>query len=139
MKSLPGLLATHALVLGTFIFATGDCRAEGDDVFQTGSEFAKQVAGQGTGTLQNTNPATVLPNYTDNPKEKGYYGGVTAGDANNLKTDGGTAWSQTEVGQAVTDSVLKNPKEPISHDAPFIQAGKEIEGKAESIVGKTGP
>ena len=139
VKSLPGLLATHALVLGTFIFATGDCRAEGDDVFQTGSEFAKQIAGQGTGTLQNTNPANVLPNYTDNPKEKGYYGGVTAGDANNLKTDGGTAWGQTEVGQAVTDSVLKNPKEPISHDAPFIQAGKEIEGKAESIVGKTGP
>ncbi|MBH3000578.1 type-F conjugative transfer system mating-pair stabilization protein TraN [Serratia marcescens] len=139
VKSLPGLLATHALVLGTFIFAVGDCRAEGDDVFQTGSEFAKQVAGQGSDTLQNTNPANVLPNYTDNPKEKGYYGGVTAGDAGQLKSDGTTAWGTTEVGKAVNESFLNNPKEPISHDAPFIQAGKEIEGKAESIVGKTGP
>lgn len=57
---------------------------------------------------------------------------MKANDASNLKTDGGNAWNQT-------DSVMKNPKEPISHDAPFIQAVKDIADKADSIVGKTGP
>lgn len=138
-KSLTPLLMLHALVLATLMGAVRECRAEGDDIYRQGSDFANQIGGQGTGAIAGMKPGEVIPNYTDNPKEKGYYGGVKANDASNLKTDGGNAWSQTEVGQAVTDSVMKNPKEPISHDAPFIQAGKDIADKADSIVGKTGP
>lgn len=139
IKALTPLLILHALVLATLMGAVRECRAEGDDIYRQGSDFANQIGGQGTGTIEGMKPGEVIPNYTDNPQEKGYYGGVKANDANNLKTDGGNAWSQTEVGQAVTDSVMKNPKEPISHDAPFIQAGKDITDKADSIVGKTGP
>lgn len=128
-KSLTPLLMLHALVLATLMGAVRECRAESDDIYRQGSDFANQIGGQGTGTIEGMKPGEVIPNYTDNPQEKGYYGGVKANDASNLKTDGGNAWSQTEVGKAVTDSVMKNPKEPISHDAPSSRRARTLRTK----------
>lgn len=131
--------AWRALWLAALMAVAPEGLAEGDDVYRAGNAFADALSGQGVSTLETMKPAEVIPNYTDRPPEKGYYDGVQANDANRLKTDGSTAWGQTDVGKAVTESVIKNPKEPISPDAPFIQTGREIADKADSIVGKTGP
>lgn len=131
--------AWRALWLAALMALAPEGVAEGDDVYRAGNAFAGALSGQGLSTLETMKPAEVIPNYTDRPPEKGYYDGVQANDANRLKTDGSTAWGQTDVGKAVTGSVIKNPNEPISPDAPFIQAGREIADKADSIVGKTGP
>lgn len=131
--------AWRALWLAALMAVAPDALAEGDDVYRAGNAFADHLSGQGVSALEKVKPAEVIPNYTDRPSEQGYYDGVQANDANRLKTDGNTAWGQTAVGKAVTESVIKNPREPISPDAPFIQAGREIADKADSIVGKTGP
>lgn len=114
--------------------AAGD---QGD--YREGADFARQVQGKGVEALKNAQPEQMIPNYSNSPKEKQYYGGVTAESDGALKNDGATAWSVSETGQTVNESVVNNPKEKLSPDAPFIQAGREIEGKAEHVVGKTGP
>ncbi|MEY0026344.1 hypothetical protein AB7W40_20375 [Providencia rettgeri] len=44
--------------------------------YKAGSEFANSLKNTGTDTIKNTNPADIIPNYTANPSESGYYGGV---------------------------------------------------------------
>lgn len=110
--------------------------ADGQTDYRAGADFAKQVQGQGERTLKDFNPATAIPNYTATPPQQAYYGGVTASDDSALKNQGSQHWSKSEVGKAVNDSVLNNPKEPISPDAPFIKAAQDVEKRADSIVGK---
>lgn len=138
-STLSLLLAMHFLVMGVFIAGTRTCLADSNTDYRSGADFAHQVAGQGTSTLQQVKPNDMLPNYTDNPQEKGYYSGVTATDANGLKQDGAKTWSTSEAGKAVNESVINNPAEPISTDAPFIQSGLETQANADKIVGQTGP
>ncbi|NCG53656.1 type-F conjugative transfer system mating-pair stabilization protein TraN [Serratia fonticola] len=127
-----------ALLLGTLIGATGVCLADANSEYSAGANYAHQLAGQGENALSQVNPGNIIPNYNANPSEKNYYGGVKAGDSTGLKNDGANAWTNTDVGKTVNESVLNNNAEPISPDAPFIKNGLDIQDKAESIVGNTG-
>ncbi|MFT2793869.1 type-F conjugative transfer system mating-pair stabilization protein TraN [Serratia sp. T13T92] len=115
-----------------------NAQTDADAQYKAGADFAREIKGKGDSSLNNFNPGDSIPNYTDSPGEKNYYGGVKATSDGTLKTDGSNAWSQTEAGKAVTDSMMNNPKEPISPDAPFIQSGKEVQSQADTIIGKTG-
>lgn len=127
----------HLVLLAVFlVFAKYAC-ADANSDYKAGSDFAKQVKGQGESTLKNFKPDSELPNYTANPGESKYYNGVSASGDKGLTQDGVNNWANSDVGQAVNDSVLNNPKEPISPDAPFIKAGKDTEGNADTIVGNT--
>lgn len=73
-----------------------------------------------------------------NPDETKYYGGVTAGGDGGLKNDGTTEWATGETGKTITESFMNKPKDILSPDAPFIQTGRDVVNRADSIVGNTG-
>nr|WP_072053797.1 type-F conjugative transfer system mating-pair stabilization protein TraN [Enterobacter hormaechei] len=112
--------------------------ASSDSDYKAGSDFAKQIKGQGESSLSNFNPSATLPGYTASPAETKYYGGVTATGDGALKADAATGWTTNEATKAVTDAFINNPKETISQDAPFITASKDVQGRADSIIGQTG-
>ena len=113
----------HLILLAVFLAFANYARADANSDYKAGSDFAKQIKGQGESTLKNFKPESELPNYSANPNESKYYGGVSAGGDKGLTSDGVNHWANSDVGKAVNDSVLNNPKEPISPDAPFITAG----------------
>lgn len=126
------LLALLALTFSAY------ARADANAQYKAGSDFAKQIKGQGESSLSNFNPSATLPGYTASPAETKYYGGVTATGDGALKADAATGWTTNEATKAVTDAFINNPKETISQDAPFITASKDVQGRADSIIGQTG-
>ncbi len=94
--------------------------------------------GQGTGSIQGFKPQESIPGYNANPDETKYYGGVTAGGDGGLKNDGTTEWATGETGKTITESFMNKPKDILSPDAPFIQTGRDVVNRADSIVGNTG-
>lgn len=126
------LLALLALTFSAY------ARADADAQYKAGSDFAKQIKGQGESSLSNFNPSATLPGYTASPAETKYYGGVTATGDGALKADAATGWTTNKATKAVTDAFINNPKETISQDAPFITASKDVQGRADSIIGQTG-
>ncbi|EDS3904374.1 type-F conjugative transfer system mating-pair stabilization protein TraN, partial [Salmonella enterica subsp. enterica serovar Typhimurium] len=100
--------------------------------------FAHQIKGQGTGSIRNFNPQESIPGYNANPDETKYYGGVTAGGDSGLKNDGTTQWATGETGKTITESFMNKPKDILSPDAPFIEKGRDVVNRADSIVGNTG-
>ncbi|WP_206602417.1 type-F conjugative transfer system mating-pair stabilization protein TraN [Chimaeribacter arupi] len=116
------------------ILLTGSSRANGD--YDAGSQYAGSVQSKGTQALTNFKPADNLPNYDAKPSESGYYGGVTI-PSTNLDTQGNQVLAGSEAGQAVTSSMLNNPAEAISMDAPFIAAGTDAQSTAESVTNGT--
>lgn len=107
--------------------------ANANDQYNAGSGYAGSIKDSSGKTITTFDPSAALPNYTANPTESGYYGGVTAGSTN-LDTQGNQALATSEAGKAIIDSILNNPKDPISMDAPFISAGSEAQANAESIT-----
>ncbi|EEN6895933.1 type-F conjugative transfer system mating-pair stabilization protein TraN, partial [Salmonella enterica subsp. enterica serovar Typhimurium] len=97
-----------------------------------------QIKGQGTGSIRNFNPQESIPGYNANPDETKYYGGVTAGGDSGLKNDGTTQWATGETGKTITESFMNKPKDILSPDAPFIEKGRDVVNRADSIVGNTG-
>ncbi len=63
---------------------------------------------------------------------------VTAGGDGGLKNDGTTEWATGETGKTITESFMNKPKDILSPDAPFIQTGRDVVNRADSIVGNTG-
>ncbi|WP_119005941.1 type-F conjugative transfer system mating-pair stabilization protein TraN, partial [Salmonella enterica] len=106
--------------------------------YRAGSDFAHQIKGQGTGSIRNFNPQESIPGYNANPDETKYYGGVTAGGDSGLKNDGTTQWATGETGKTITESFMNKPKDILSPDAPFIEKGRDVVNRADSIVGNTG-
>ncbi|EHC1183828.1 type-F conjugative transfer system mating-pair stabilization protein TraN [Salmonella enterica] len=106
--------------------------------YRAGSDFAHQIQGQGTGSIQGFNPQDSIPGYNANPDETKYYGGVTAGGDSGLKNDGTTQWATGETGKTITESFMNKPKDILSPDAPFIETGRDVINRADSIVGNTG-
>lgn len=107
--------------------------ANANDQYNAGSGYAGSIKDSSGKTITGFDPSAALPNYTANPTESGYYGGVTAGSTN-LDTQGNQALATSEAGKAITDSILNNPKDPISMDAPFISAGSEAQANAEGVT-----
>ncbi|HGF2662382.1 TPA: conjugal transfer protein TraN, partial [Escherichia coli] len=88
--------------------------------------------------IQSFNPQESIPGYNANPDETQYYGGVTAGGDGGLKNNGTTQWATSETGKTITESFMNKPKDILSPDAPFIQTGRDVVNRADSIVGNTG-
>lgn len=108
------------------------------DAFNTGAEFGKGNKGQGTSSLKNPDAVTGdIPGYTSNPPESGYYGGVKGGDGG-LAEKGQNALQDSQAGQAIIDSGIKNPLPVIDPEAPFITAGKSAESNAGNMINGTG-
>ena len=107
--------------------------ANANDQYNAGADYARGVKDSDGKVIGGFTPEAVLPNYTANPTERGYYGGVTT-PSTNLDNPGNKARAKSEAGKAITESILNNPKDPISPDAPFIFAGSEAKEKAESVT-----
>lgn len=120
------------------LLAAGQAQADSNSDYRAGSDFAHQIKGQGTGSIRNFNPQESIPGYNANPDETKYYGGVTAGGDSRLKNDGTTQWATGETGKTITESFMNKPKDILSPDAPFIEKGRDVVNRADSIVGNTG-
>lgn len=120
------------------LLAAGQAQADSNSDYRAGSDFAHQIKGQGTGSIRNFNPQESIPGYNANPDETKYYGGVTAGGDSGLKNDGTTQWATGETGKTITESFMNKPKDILSPDAPFIEKGRDVVNRADSIVGNTG-
>lgn len=120
------------------LLAAGQAQADSNSDYRAGSDFAHQLKGQGTGSIRNFNPQESIPGYNANPDETKYYGGVTAGGDSGLKNDGTTQWATGETGKTITESFMNKPKDILSPDAPFIEKGRDVVNRADSIVGNTG-
>lgn len=120
------------------LLAAGQTQADSNSDYRAGSDFAHQIKGQGTGSIRNFNPQESIPGYNANPDETKYYGGVTAGGDSGLKNDGTTQWATGETGKTITESFMNKPKDILSPDAPFIEKGRDVVNRADSIVGNTG-
>ncbi|EJD7217317.1 type-F conjugative transfer system mating-pair stabilization protein TraN [Escherichia coli] len=123
------------LLLG---LAVSVAQADSNSDYRAGADFARQIQGQGTGSIQNFKPQESIPGYNASPDETQYYGGVTAGGDGGLKNNGTTEWATSETGKTITGSFMNKPKDILSPDAPFIQTGRDVESRADSIVGNTG-
>ncbi|HHR5913968.1 TPA: conjugal transfer protein TraN [Providencia alcalifaciens] len=106
------------------------------DDYKAGSQFANGLKSMGTDTMKNTNPANIIPNYTANPSESDYYGGVTSGAASGLENAGVKAMNDTDAGQATMEIMKNRPPDKLDLDAPFLKAGIDIRDKAESESGQ---
>ncbi|MCJ3377211.1 type-F conjugative transfer system mating-pair stabilization protein TraN [Klebsiella pneumoniae] len=138
MKGIPLILTLHASVLSAFIWLASPACADSGTDYKAGSDFAKQVQGSGIDSLKNFSGEQNLPGYTDSPDQTKYYGGVTASGDSALKGDSAAEFSQGETGKTITESFTNRPPDLISQDAPFIQSAKDIESRADTIVGDTG-
>ncbi|EJY0730853.1 type-F conjugative transfer system mating-pair stabilization protein TraN [Salmonella enterica] len=127
----------HILPLMLALVA-GMARADSNSDYRAGSEFAHQIQGQGTGSIQHFKPQENIPGYNASPDETKYYGGVTAGGDSGLKNDGTTQWATGETGKTITESFMNRPRDILSPDAPFIETGRDVVKRADSIVGNTG-
>lgn len=127
-----GMAACGVLLLA------GPVLADSNSDYRAGSDFAHQIQGQGTGSIQGFNPQDSIPGYNANPDETKYYGGVIAGGDSGLKNDGTTQWATGETGKTITESFMNKPKDILSPDAPFIETGRDVINRADSIVGNTG-
>ncbi|EAS1943059.1 type-F conjugative transfer system mating-pair stabilization protein TraN [Salmonella enterica] len=123
------------MAAGVALFLAGPVLADSNSDYRAGSDFAHQIQGQGTGSIQSFNPQDSIPGYNANPDETKYYGGVTAGGDGGLKNNGTTQWATGETGKTITESFMNKPKDILSPDAPFIRTGRDVINRADSIVG----
>lgn len=63
----------------------GMAQADSNSDYRAGSDFAHQIKGQGSSSIQGFKPQESIPGYNANPDETKYYGGVTAGGDGGLK------------------------------------------------------
>ncbi|WP_251124206.1 hypothetical protein, partial [Escherichia coli] len=89
----------------------GMAQADSNSDYRAGSDFAHQIKGQGSSSIQGFKPQESIPGYNANPDETKYYGGVTAGGDGGLKNDGTTEWATGETGKTITESFMNKPKD----------------------------
>ncbi|QLK63900.1 type-F conjugative transfer system mating-pair stabilization protein TraN (plasmid) [Enterobacteriaceae bacterium Kacie_13] len=123
-----GLKVALAFCVFGAAFAVG-----ANDQYNAGADYARGVKDGDGKVISGFTPETVLPNYTATPAQSGYYGGVTT-PSTNLDAPGNKALAESEAGKAITESILNNPKDPISPEAPFIRAGSDAKADAEKVA-----
>lgn len=105
-----------------------------NEQYDAGATFAREVQGSGEATMGSFVPSAALPSYTETPQEAGWYGGVEA-PSTDMSGAGNQALQESEVGQAITESILNTPSDnKPSLDAPFISVGTEAQEGAESVT-----
>ncbi|TDN51488.1 type-F conjugative transfer system mating-pair stabilization protein TraN [Scandinavium goeteborgense] len=116
------------------LLITASFSAHSAKEFDEGMDWAKQHQSQGTGAVETFNPSQSLSDYTDNPGQKQYYGGVTD-SGGDLTTPGMNEMTTSENGQAITDAVIAVPTDNTpSLDAPFITSGTDMQTKADTVT-----
>ena len=113
----------------------GMAQADSNSDYRAGSDFARQIQGQGTGSIQGFKPQESIPSYNANPDETKYYGGVTAGGDGGLKNDGTTEWATGETGKTITESFMNKPKDILS---PF-PCGRQLPLAVQPLPVRTCP
>ncbi|PKE27602.1 conjugal transfer protein TraN [Rahnella sp. AA] len=106
------------------------------DAYSAGSSYGKANSSQGTSGMKSTSPSDVIPGYTANPSQSGYYGGVQGGDGG-ISDKGQTELGQNAAGQAIISAGTTNPAVTIDPSAPFITAGKDAESTSDAVVSGT--
>lgn len=102
--------------------------------YNQGDEFARGIQGQSQSAIGGFDPAGALPNYNATPPESGYYGGVTNASTD-LTSQGHAALNQSDVGKAITESILNTPADnKPDMDAPFISVGRDAQEGAERVT-----
>ncbi|MDV3385680.1 hypothetical protein NX009_29690 [Klebsiella pneumoniae] len=99
MKTVISVLTAHFFVLSAFIWLASPPALTVEVTIKLGSDFAKQVQGNGLNSLKNFSGEQNLPGYTDNPDQTKYYGGVTASGDSSLKSDSALEFSQGDTKQ----------------------------------------
>ncbi|WP_272682428.1 conjugal transfer protein TraN [Providencia sp. PROV120] len=122
-----------ALVLAVCL---GSSLVQANTDYNAGSQFAAGLKGQGTDTMNSTNPNDIIPDYNSNPPESGHYGGVTSGAATGLENAGMQSMVNTEAGKTTTEVVKQRPPDRLDLDAPFIKGGMDMRDKAETEAGQ---
>ncbi|HEL7976688.1 TPA: type-F conjugative transfer system mating-pair stabilization protein TraN [Escherichia coli] len=106
-----------------------------NEYFNAGTSWGSQNKGQGSSAVSGFDPAASLPEYTENPPETSYYGGVTSSGVD-MTSPGSTALNSSAVGQTITESILNTPADNTpSLDAPYIASGLAMKEQAETITG----
>ena len=105
-----------------------------NESFDDGMRYGKAQSSQGTGAISGFNPEQTLPNFTDNPPQSGYYGGVDSPGVD-LNSPGMNELNHSDVGNTITESITNTPSDNRpSLDAPFIESGTHTQGEAENIT-----
>jgi conjugal transfer mating pair stabilization protein TraN len=120
-----------AAIAGAMLVFSGYAAA---DAFSEGMSYGKGQQSTGTNAIKNFKPEETIPGYTASPPETGYYGGVTSPGID-LTSPGMNELNTSEVGQAITESILNTPADnKPSLDAPFITAGTDMQDNAENVI-----
>lgn len=124
-KPILGAVAAVALVISGYV---------GADAFSDGMSYGKGQQSTGTNAIKDFKPEEVIPGYTANPPETGYYGGVTSSGVD-MTSPGMNELNTSDVGQTITESILNTPADnKPSLDAPFITAGTDMQDNAETVI-----
>ncbi len=84
--------------------------------------------------IKNFDPSSVFNNYSPNPTQTQYYGGVTQSDTTKLNNDAMNAPTSTDAGSTVASSVSNHPKFVISQNDADINHSKLIQSDADNII-----
>ena len=112
MKTVISVLTAHFFVLSAFIWLASPACADSGSDYKAGSDFAKQVQGNGLNSLKNFSGEQNLPGYTDSPDQTKYYGGVTASGDSSLKSDSALEFSQSDISGCTVYSGRKGYRIP---------------------------
>jgi conjugal transfer mating pair stabilization protein TraN len=123
-------ILTPSLLLLLSISLSGHCAEK----FDEGMTWGQQHKGQGTDAIQGFNPSQSLSDYTDNPSQTGYYGGVTD-SGGDMSSAGMNEMTNTDNGKAIADAIVAIPaNNNPSIDAPFIESGTDMQTKADTVT-----
>ncbi len=124
------------ILLLIFSVLTGECIANSPD-FESGINQAKQEAknkkNDAFNQAKNFNPKTVFDNYTKNPDQTKYYGGITQSDTQQMTSDAFQSKS-SESGQVISNSISQHPRYVINKTDPDIQHSELLQSEAYNIV-----
>ncbi|CAM3825182.1 type-F conjugative transfer system mating-pair stabilization protein TraN [Rouxiella silvae] len=104
--------------------------------YSAGSNYALGVATQGSSSLSDKDPSTMINGYSSSPSQESYYGGVTGSDGN-LSSAGSAESTKNSTVQTINSAQASNPATAIDPSSTFITAGKGFETNASTITDGT--
>lgn len=123
---LPKVLITTITLLATTFSVANNMQSSFNDAMNVG----KSQSGKGGEAMTSFDPSSVMTNYTSNPSEVNLRGNTSG-----LSSLGMQDLNSSEVGKAINDSTVNNPKVKISEDADFLKVSDDIRKNASVISG----